>query len=268
MSNDTAHAAAPHQRPATRVPAPISDPPCASCPLRALPCFQPVRAEELQTIDQLKQAELPFAAGSTLIAEGGDDSPLYTLLQGWAFRAKGLADGRRQILGVLLPGDFIGLQQRMTERSQHAVLALTDVRVCTFQRDAIRRIHERLPSLAMDLTWIAARGESLVDDHLLSVGRRTARERIAATLLVLWLRTARLGMHLPGGGLPLPLKQRHLADLLGLSLVHTNRNLRSLVAAGLLRFAGDGLMHIEDPAALAQAGQLRWPIAVPDVPLI
>lgn len=227
-----------------------------------------MQPEELRLIDTLKQAELSFAAGDTLIAEQADNAPLYTLLEGWAYRAKHLQDGRRQILGVLLPGDFIGLQQRMSERNLHAVVALTPVRLCSFPRDTIRQVHERLPSLAMDLTWIAARGESVVDDHLLSVGRRSARERIAALLLVLWLRAAQLQLRLPDGNLPFPLTQRHLSDLLGLSLVHTNRHLRALVKAGLVAVPGDGLLRVDDERALAAAGHLRWPVVVPQRPLI
>lgn len=241
---------------------------CSDCPLRRLACFQPVLPEELRLIDELKSAELEFAAGATLIAEQADNAPLYTLLEGWAFRAKHLGDGRRQLLGVLLPGDFIGLQQRMSERNLHAVVALTDVRVCSFPRDTIRRVHERLPSLAMDLTWIAARGEGVVDDHLLSVGRRSARERIAALVLVLWLRAARLQLRRPDGNLVFPLTQRHLADLLGLSLVHTNRHLRSLVKAGLVTVPGEGLLRVDDEGALAAAGHLRWPVVVAQQPLI
>lgn len=228
----------------------------------------PVQAAELAFIDQLKTSELDFPAGSTLIAEGAEQTPLYTLLAGWAYRAKQLPDGRRQILGVLLPGDFIGLQQRMSERSPHSVHALSGVRVCSFPRDAVRRIHERLPPLAMDLTWIAARGEGVVDDQLLSVGRRTAFERLAATLLMLWLRAGLLDMRLPDGNLPMPMTQRHLADLLGLSLVHTNRNMRALVKQGLVKVPADGLLRVPDEAALARAGHLRWPLPSVQRPLI
>lgn len=268
MSNDTVAPRAERALSVQPARGVTPDPSCASCPLRALSCFAPVQAQELQLIDELKQAELDFAAGSTLIAEGADEAPLYTLLAGWACRSKRLPDGRRQILDVLLPGDFIGLQQRMTERSAHTVQALSGVRVCSFPRDAVRRIHQHLPSLAMDITWIAARGESVVDEHLLSVGRRTAYERLAATLLVLWLRAVQLNLPLPDGNLPFPLRQRHLADLLGLSLVHTNRNMRRLVADGLLAVPAEGLLRVDNPALLARAGHLRWPLELGHRPLI
>lgn len=268
MSKDTVTGTDLVDTPARRGRSVTADPACASCPLRHLPCFHPVQAEELALIDALKQCELDFAEGSPLIEEGADDAPLYTLLAGWAFRAKRLPDGRRQILAVLLPGDFIGLQQRLADRSPHAVQALTAVRVCTFRRDTVRCIHGQLPDLAMDLTWIAARGESTVDDHLLSVGRRTAYERIAATLLVLWRRASQLRLQLPDGNLPFPLKQQHLADLLGLSLVHTNRNLRRLVAQGLVSVPAEGLLRVDDEAALARAGHLRWPVVPGSRPLI
>ena len=86
---------------------------CRTCPLRPLSVFQPVTETELGLIASLKRGELEREAGQTLIAEGDSDGPLLTLLSGWAFRFKTLPDGRRQILNFLLPGDFIGLQQRL-----------------------------------------------------------------------------------------------------------------------------------------------------------
>ena len=79
------------------------------------------------------------------VSEGQANAPLFTLLSGWAFRFKTLSDGRRQILNFLLPSDFIGVRQKMADASAHGVQALTDA--------------------------------------LLSVGRRSAEERIATLLL-------------------------------------------------------------------------------------
>lgn len=241
---------------------------CTDCPLRSKPCFTPVSAEELQFIDGLKQAELGFEAGSRLIAEGDTDAPLYTLLSGWAFRFKTLPDGRRQILSLLLPGDFIGLQQRMQATACHGVTALTPVRVCVFPRDALWKLHRTLPSLGYDVTWIAARHESLVDDNLLSVGRRTAGERIAAWLLELTLRAAAVDEQVYTDGLPFPLTQVHVADALGLSLVHTNRHLRALTRAGLLVWQSGNRLWLPDPQALARVAKVRWPLVVEPRPLI
>ena len=241
---------------------------CVHCPLRKLPLFHPVNPTELALIGELKRAELSREADALLIAEGENDGPLYTLLSGWAFRFKTLGDGRRQILGFLMAGDFIGLQQKMGDAASHGVRTLTPVRVCSFRRDALWTLHRELPSLGYDLTWLAANGEAQVDENLLSVGRRNAIERVAALLLTLHARHA---AHEPAAwqdGMLLPLNQQHLADAMGLSLVHINRTLRDLVGRGLLQWARQGRLHLPDPARLAALARMRWPMLQSLRPLI
>lgn len=241
---------------------------CSACPLRKHDCFVPAPPKDIAFIDRLKTAEISRSAGDTLIREGDLDAPLYTLLSGWAFRFKTLRDGRRQILNILLPGDFIGLQQRMQAASCHGVMALTEVRLCAFTRDALWQIHRELPNLGYDVTWLAAHHESMVDDNLLSVGRRTAAERMAALLLTLTMRAAALAPQVLREGMPFPLTQLHVADALGLSLVHTNRQLRALARDGLIQWPASGRLLVPDPAALARRAQLRWPIETTARPLI
>ncbi len=241
---------------------------CAACPLRGLALFQAVSTDELQLIDRLKRAELDIAADTLLITEGAGDAPLFTLLQGWAYRFKTLPDGRRQILNFVLPGDFIGLQQKLDEHASHGVRTLTTARVCSFQRDAVWTLHRECPSLGYDLTWVAARGEQLVDDILLTVGRRTALERVSTLLLTLWER-ARWHSPLAADGSQLfPLTQQHVADSLGLSRVHVQRTLRSLAQRGLCRWPVDGRLQLPDLPRLAALAQLPWPLPQATRPLI
>jgi CRP/FNR family transcriptional regulator len=241
---------------------------CSQCPLRRLDLFNAVSDQELAVIDAIKQADLAMPAGSVLIAEGADGSPLFTLRDGWAMRFKTLPDGRRQILNVLLPGDFIGLQQRMTDAASHGVQALTAVRVCRFPRDAVWRLHRELPSLGYDVTWLAANENALVDDNLLSVGRRSATERTAALLLSLYVRAMAHERDAGQPGVAWPLTRQHVADALGLSLVHIHRALRGLRQRGLVDFRPGPRLLLPDPAALAQVAKLRWPLQLHSRPLI
>jgi CRP/FNR family transcriptional regulator len=254
-----------------RTPVPAAAPDCAVCPLRRMDIFQRCSADELAVIDALKQSELTYDAGTLLIAEGDDDPPLYTLRAGWAFRFKTLLDGRRQILQVLLPGDFIGLQQKMSDAAAHGVQALTRVLVCRFRRDAVWRLHKELPSLGYDVTWLAAHENSLLDENLLSVGQRSALERMAALLLTLYHRAAPFDPLASSAGLAFPFTQRHLADTLGLSLVHAHRTLRALRARGLYELHerhDDIRLRLPDPAELARVAKLRWPLLDSRRPLI
>lgn len=251
--------------------------PCLDCPLRALPLFLPHTEEELAVVQQLKRRELVLHEGDTLIHEGESDTRLYTLLQGWGYRFKTLSDGRRQILNFLLAGDFIGVQQKMSDAAAHGVVMLTEARLCVFDRNALWDLHRHQPSMGFNITWLTAHEESLVDDNLLSIGRRSAEERVATLLILLYKRAAALqgldderdaGAALQGtAGVPFPLTQQHVADALGLSLAHTNKTLRKLQRRGLYRVE-EGRLQLLDPKALARLADLYGDGRPPARPLI
>ena len=243
---------------------------CAECPLRELKLFAPVTKPELELISSLRGKQSRKPAGHTLIAEGEENPPLYTLLAGWAFRYKTLSNGQRQILNFLLPGDLIGLQQRLAENAVHGVEALTEVWLCPFQRDALWQLHRQAPALGYSLTWLSAQEEALVDDHLLSVGRRSAESRLAALLVWLFKRAAAV-MPKPAQGpvkaIVFPLTQQHIADALGLSLVHTHRTLRKLARRGLYRIE-DGELRLGEGPALVDLAELWHDGRPPERPML
>lgn len=218
-------------------------------------------------VQALKQRELRLPAGEMLILEGQTDAGLFTLREGWAFRFKTLSDGRRQILSFLLPGDFIGVQQKMADVAAHGVATLTETLFCVFRRDSLWELHRRSPKLGFDVTWLTAHEESMVDDALLSVGRRNAEERIAALLIVLFKRAAALQADGGAGGVPFPLTQQHLADSLGLSLVHTNKTLRKLERLGLHHIE-EGRLYLLNGKALARLADLFGDGLPPRRPLV
>jgi len=246
---------------------PIGAVSCALCPLRLLPLFQAPEPAELELVQSLKRRDMRLLEGQTLIEEGQVDAPLYTLQAGWAFRFKTLSDGRRQILNFLLAGDFIGVQQKMSDAAAHGVETLTDAVFCVFQRDSLWEIHRRSPTMGFNLTWLTAHEESLVDDTLLSVGRRSAEERIATLLILLFKRAAALQADAGAGGVLFPLTQQHVADALGLSLVHTNKTLRKLERRGLHRIT-EGRLFMRDVKALSRLADLYGDGRPPVRPLV
>src|ERR1041385_2147344 len=204
--------------------------PCEQCPLRERPCLREFDAEELAFIKGFKVDELRVEQGVSFLAEGSRSDYLYTVLSGWAFRYKMLDDGRRQILNYALPADMVGLQGSIMQEMEHSVEALTPLTLCVFPRAKLWELYSKFPSLAFDITWLAAREEQLVDENLLSIGRRTALERTAYVLLHLFVRAQEVGLG-NGNSIQFPFTQQHLADTLGMSLVHTNKTLKLLVAS-------------------------------------
>ena len=240
---------------------------CSECQLRQNPLFLEQTVQEHTLVQSLKRRELRLEAGATLIHEGQTDAPLYTLHSGWAFRFKTLSDGRRQILSFLLGGDFIGVQQKMGDASAHGVVTLTESVFCVFQRDSLWELHRQSPTMGFNITWLTAHEESLVDDTLLSVGRRSAEERIAMLLILLFKRAAALQADGGAAGVVFPLTQQHIADGLGLSLVHTNKTLRKLERRGLHQLE-EGRLYMRDVKALSRLADLYGDGRPPQRPLV
>ncbi len=221
---------------------------CRDCPLRPLAAFKTGTPEEVDFIQTMKLGEDNFGAGDTVTAEGAAETPLYTVLSGWAFRYATLADGRRQILNFLLPGDLIGVQANFLGEASHGVEAMGPTVFCRLARSKMWDLYRGFPSLAFDVTWLTAHEEGLVDENLLSVGRRNAGERIATLLIYLYKRAAAIGLA-ADGVMETPLRQTHLADALGLSRAHVNETIGRLEKKGLFRFRR-GRLDILNPRAL------------------
>jgi len=214
-----------------------------------MPALRDFSADELEFIAHFKSGELNVEPGTTILQQGANSAHVFTVLSGWGFRYKMLQDGRRQILNFVLPSDFIGLQAGVLNEMQHSVEALTDMTLCVFPRDKLWDLYEKYPSLAFDLTWLAAREEHIIDENLLNVGRRSAVERVAFLFIALFARAQQVGLT-EGDSLPLPFTQQHLADTLGMSLVHTNKTLKRLSGSKAVRWKSK-LLEILDRTRLA-----------------
>jgi len=228
-----------NKRPDTTPPSKTRAIPCEECPLRASGFFREFTDNEVNYVSGFKRGELFAEARSTLFVEGANSPHLYTVISGWGFRYKMLEDGRRQILNYVMPGDFVGLQGSLLAEMQHSVECLSDMHLCLFERDRLTELYRKFPALAYDITWLAAREEQILDEHLLSIGRRSALERSAYLLAYLQERAKGVGLF---GKRPViaPLTQQHVADTLGLSLVHTNKTLKKLQKLGVIGWRESG----------------------------
>ncbi|MDG4878633.1 Crp/Fnr family transcriptional regulator [Mesorhizobium sp. WSM4935] len=218
--------------------------PCEACPLRPLPAFRAFEKQELAFVSAFKRGELAVDKGATVLVEGSHSAHLYTILSGWAFRYKLLPDGRRQILNYSMPGDLIGLQGSLMGEMQHSVEALSPMLLCLFEREQLQELYRNHPGLAYDITWIASREERMLDENLLSIGRRTALERAAYLIAFIASRARAAGLN-GKTSVGIPITQQHIADTLGLSLVHTNKTIRKLMDRKLVMWRDGGCEVID-----------------------
>lgn len=208
-------------------------PPCRECPLRSLPGLIAPGSTQREWIEHYRAGERQVAKGDDLLRQGAPGDRLFTVLEGVLIRARLLEDGRRQVVNVMFPGDLIGLQAAFDGEMSHSVTALTDSRLCLFPRDRFMDLVTAQPRFAYDVIWLSAREEDALEQHLVAVGQRPARERVAYLALWLMERGMQTGL-VRAHELHVPITQSQVADMLGLSLVHTNRTFQTLRKAGLI----------------------------------
>lgn len=206
---------------------------CAECPLADCAGLRPLDPEQAEWMQAFKQGELRIDRGAEVLVQGLRSAHVYTLLDGVLMRYKLLEDGRRQIVNFMFPGDLVGLQAAMGEPMSHSVEALTPATLCIFSRERFPEFIASHADLAYDAVWLASKEEQALEDHLVALGQRSASERIAYLAVYLVQRAIETGLA-RGTTVTLSITQTQIADMLGLSLVHTNRTLRTLRSSNLV----------------------------------
>jgi len=205
--------------------------------------------EEVHFMTGFKTGELIAQPGTEILAEGASASQLFTALHGMGLRYKLLQDGSRQVVGFILPGDFIGLQNGVMGEMKHSVEATTRMTLCVFNRSELWDLFRNQPQRAFGLTHIAASEEFVLGEMLAAVGRMEGLTKVAWLLNRFFTRLTALGLN-ENDRVPLPYRQQDIADAMGLSLVHTNKTLAKLRRAGIVTWADDGLtVHRPDQLA-------------------
>ena len=217
---------------------------CKNCPLRKLDAFQEMSGAELAFMERFKTGELEAQPGTQIMAQGQSSTHLFTCLNGMGVRYKTLENGRRQVIGFVMPGDFIGLQAGVMSEMCHSVEASTSMRLCTFNRSDLWSLFKSHPTRAYDLTRIAATEEVFLGEALAAVGQLDARAKVAWALHRFYVRLVSVNLG-TRKAVPLPFRQQDLADAMGLSLVHTNKTLASLREDQIATWS-DGQLIVHD----------------------
>lgn len=228
---------------------------CESCPLRKHSFFQDMTQDEVDKTQRFKSGELSVDPGTPILMEGSNAPQLYTALRGMGLRYKTLPDGSRQVINLIFPGDFIGLQAGVLGEMGHSVEATTHMTFCVFDRGDFFQFFRNSTARAFDITWLAATEEHFLGDTLTTLGQRDAISAISWALVRIFQRADALGM-VRSGTMPFPYKQQDIADAMGLSLVHTNKTLARLRERQLVVW-DDGELKIHDVAELAAVAEME-----------
>jgi CRP/FNR family transcriptional regulator len=205
--------------------------PCADCTVRPFTICAVLEQAELRELEQLGQ-HVHFRANEAVFAQEEIATSYYNLLEGVMRLYKLLPDGRRQIVGFALPGDFLGLGAG--DRHVFSADAVGPVVVCRFSRNSFARFVAHRPNVLRRINEFAASELSQAQEQMVLLGRRSAEEKIA-TFLVGWRnRLARLG-------------QTNGSVYLGLTIEALSRTLTKLERDGVIEILPGGF-RLKNPA--------------------
>lgn len=192
-----------------------------------------------------------FLAGEDMVNQSRPTEGVFVILEGFACRYKLLRDGRRQIVGFLLPGDLCDLRTLLLRRMDHSISALSLVTAAALSPSAVADLICTQPRLTRALWSMTAVEDSITREWVVNVGYRTAFERVAHLFCEVYWRLEAVGLT-GRNQCRLPMTQIELGDTLALSSVHVNRTLMHMRRTDLVKLQG-GMLEFPSRQALEEA---------------
>lgn len=203
---------------------------CIVAQFRQFAALDDVECDLLLTLEQDAR---DFPADTVLLRDGATAKHFFTLRSGWACAIRELADGKRQVLDIFLPGQIMGLRDIGFSRNLTELRSITPITACPFPRQRLTGIFNRAPRLTDLFFLILAREQSMLVERVINIGRRNAAERLAHFLIEMKVR-----LNQATNEFELPLNQSVIGDALSLSTVHVSRTFGRLRRQGLIETRG------------------------------
>ena len=208
---------------------------CAHCKVRALSVCSALEPDELEAMDKLAR-HVAFEKHQTLFSQGEAAESVYNITAGSVRLFKLLPDGRRQVVGFALPGDFLGLS--LSARNAFSAETLSAASVCQFPRVAFSDLLDAKPHLLRRLHDMAGYELSLAQDQMVILGRRTAEENVG--LRKRWARIDGSTVRAP-----LPMSRQDIGDYLGLTVETVSRMMTKLAREKAIVITPDGVRLLD-----------------------
>ncbi|WP_126974916.1 transcriptional regulator FnrL [Frigidibacter oleivorans] len=217
---------------------------CGDCPIRHRAVCSRCGSDELARLEELKYYR-SYEAGQTVIWSGDRMDFVASVVSGIATLTQTMEDGRTQMVGLLLPSDFVGRPGR--ETAAYNVIATTDLLMCCFRKRPFEEMLVSTPNVGHRLLEMTLDELDAAREWMLLLGRKTAREKIASLLAIIARRDASLKLRPMQGRMSfdLPLTREAMADYLGLTLETVSRQVSALKRDGIIEL--EGKRHVTVP---------------------
>ena len=249
MSSETAFSVGPHPTQHTCVNSEGAPSSCAGCGLRRFAVCSALGDHEIGELERIVHT-VKLDPREPLFQEGDRANAVFTVTSGTVRLQRDLEDGRRQVIGFAVPGDFVGLA--LEEHFSFSADALTKASVCSFDRQKFSDLVTEKPLLLRRLHDMASHELGIAQEHMVVLGRRRADERVAAFLLGWQTRVGRIqGTSVT---IPLPMGRQDIADYLGLTIETVSRILARWMRERILLDVPQGVRLLDSEKLKATLG--------------
>lgn len=212
-----------------------------------VPIFAGLSAEEQLEVHELARPRR-VADGERVYAEGGPTASLLVVNSGRLRLSRSNREGAEQLLRVLAPGGFVGVEAFLTgAHPGHSATAMGDTVLCEFRHADLGGLLERYPGIAAAMLAALAEQLSRTEDRLVAQTLEPVERRVADYLVSLPATPDPRGLRIE-----LPLAKKDVASYLGTSPESLSRSLRALTEAGVLEALGPRGILVLDPMALEE----------------
>lgn len=224
---------------------------CEDCPIRYRAVCAHCEGDSLKKLEDMKFYR-SYEPGQQIVWEGDRMDFVASVITGVAALSQALEDGRTQMVGLLLPSDFLGRPGRSI--AAFSAVAATPVTLCCFRRKPFEDLIHTTPQIAQRLLEMTLDELDAAREWMLLLGRKSAREKIASFIAIIARREANLQRVEPGGRMQieLPLSRDAMADYLGLTLETVSRQVNALKREGVIELQGKRGVILPDYARLVE----------------
>jgi len=209
---------------------------CERCKIRQISICAAFEPDDLDALQSMAQT-ISFAAKETIFLENDDSDAAFTVTEGALRLYRTFADGRRQVISFLLPGDFISVEA--DGRHEYSADSITEVTLCCFPKKQFAAVVKQRPHVLQRLYETTARELINAREHMLTLGQRSAAEKLAWFLVHLGIRQSCIDFE--PNIVELPMSRQDIADHLGLTIETVSRTFSGFAREGIIAITPHGV---------------------------
>ena len=209
--------------------------------------------EDIKAIEALPITVRDYPAERVVVRDGERATDCCLIADGFCMRSKTIADGKRQILSIHIPGEIPDLMSLFLHVMDHDLSTLTPCRLGFIKHETLQKLHRSRPNVA-EIFW----RDTLVDaamfrEWIVNVGQRPAPARLAHVIIELRERLRVIG-RVNGNVFEMPLTQEQIGEALGITAVHANRVIKQLRQDGIVELHRGRVTLLNEEKLLQLAG--------------